>query len=91
MSHLGNSPSKNDNKMAVLPAVVSNSKSIQILETLSKTAQQSPPYQRLLLCSLEAICPISGLCVSASTKGSETNEEHTVQTQSMWQFLKPNF
>jgi len=53
-------------KMTVLPAVISKSKLIQILETLSKTEQQSP-----------LICPISGLCVSASSKGSETNKEST--------------
>ena len=78
-------------KMTVLPAGLSISKSIQILETLSKTAHQSPLYQRLLLCSLEAICPISGLCVSTSTKGSETNKERTVKPELMLQFLKTNF
>jgi hypothetical protein len=68
-----------------------NSKSILFLETLPKTAHQSPLYQRLRLCSLEAICPISGLCVSVSSKGSETNKERSVNPESMWQFLQTNF
>ena len=88
MSDLRNSPGKNGSKMTALPAVISNSKSIQILETLSKTAHQSHLYQRLRLCSLEAICLISGLCVSTSIKESETNKERTVQTEPMREFLK---
>jgi len=67
-------------KVTVLPAVISNRKSIQILEALSKSAHKSPPYRRLRLCSLDAICPVSGHCVSASPKGSETNKERTGQT-----------
>jgi hypothetical protein len=78
-------------KITVLPAVISINKSIHILETLSKTAQQSPLYQQLQLCSLEAICPISGPCVSASTKRTETNKVRTVKHESMRQFLKTNF
>ena len=62
-------------KMTVLPAVISNSKSNQIFETLSQTAHQSPLYHRLRLCSFDAICPIFGIWVSASTEGSETKNK----------------
>jgi hypothetical protein len=55
-----------------------------------KRCQQSPLYQRLRLCSLEAICPVTVLCVSASTKGSEANKERTLKPESMWQFPKTN-
>ena len=66
-------------------------KSIQTLETLSKKSHQSHLYQRLQLCSVEAICPIFGLCVSVSIKGSETNTGRTAQTKPTWQFRKTNF
>jgi hypothetical protein len=39
--------------MTVLPVFMSKGKFVQILETLSKTAHQKPPYQRLKLSSHE--------------------------------------
>jgi len=77
--------------MTALPAVISNSKFIQILETVPKIAHQSPLYQPLWLRTLKAIYAIFALCVSASIKGSETNKERTVKPESMQKFLKTNF
>ena len=42
MTDLSESPGKMERRKTPLPAVISNRKSIQILETLWKTAHQSP-------------------------------------------------
>jgi hypothetical protein len=81
-------PVKMARKITVLQLIYQTEKFILILEKMSKTEQQSPLYQRLGMCSVLSIYPVSSLCVSASSKGSETSKERKVRPESVRQFPK---